>query len=88
MIYPYHRQRPGCCSEHRLARVHQGFVNDADRRYSRPTLARPWTTSVDDEIAAALRSPRKWAEALVGFITVALVIVALIAAAGGMDRLP
>ena len=84
MIYPYHRQRPGCCSEHRLARVHQGFVNDADRRYSRP-----WTTSVDDEIAAALRSPRKWAEALVGFVTVALVIVGLIAAAGGLDgRLP
>jgi hypothetical protein len=83
VIYPYHRQRPGCCSEHRLARVHQGFVNDADRRYSRP-----WTTSADDEIAAALRSPLKWAQALAGFITVALVIVALATAAGGMDRLP
>ena len=74
----YHRHRPGCCGEHRLANVHQGFE---------PGRRRAWTT--DEYILhEGVLSPRRWTQALVGFGTVALVIIGLIGAAGGYDRLP
>ena len=70
----YHRQRPGCCGESRLARVHQGFPHDADRRVSRE-----WT--VDQYIVSeGLLNPRRWRQALVGFGTVFLVIIAILSA--------
>lgn len=67
--------RPGCCSESRLANVHQGF-GEHDRRVSRE-----WTT--DEAIRYAFTSPRYWLQALVGFGTVFLVIVAILSA--GVD---
>ena len=79
----YHRQRPYCCTESRLALVHQGFPNDADRR-----MARPWTTVDEYIVSEGLLNPRRWRQALVGFGTVFLVIVGLIGAAGGFDRMP
>ena len=66
----YHRYREGqCCGEHRLSLTHAGFESGR----------RTWTTN-EYIVHEGLLNPRRWRQALVGFGTVFLVIVAILSA--------